>query len=71
VADAHPFDPEEILRVLDRHGVRHVLIGGLAATLWGSPHVTTDVDVTPDRARDNLRRLTCPRYGVRWSGRAA
>jgi hypothetical protein len=34
-----------------------VLIGGLAATLYGSPHVTTDVDVTPDTASDNLRRL--------------
>jgi len=35
-----------------------VLIGGLAATFQGSPLVTTDVDVTPERARDNLERLS-------------
>lgn len=34
-----------------------MLIGGLAATLWGSPHVTFDVDVTPDSEAANLRRL--------------
>ena len=51
------FDPEEILRVLEAHGVRYVLIGGLAATLHGSPHVTTDADVTPQRDPANLRRL--------------
>ena len=52
------FDPEEILRILDRHGVRFVVIGGLAATLHGSPHVTTDVDITPERGRKNLERLS-------------
>jgi hypothetical protein len=57
LAEPRRFDPEEILRVLERHRVRYVLIGGLAATLYGSPHVTTDVDVTPDTAADNLGRL--------------
>jgi hypothetical protein len=52
------FDPERILRTLEGHQVRYVLIGGLAATLHGSPLVTTDVDVTPERARDNLERLS-------------
>jgi hypothetical protein len=51
------FDPEEILRVLEAHEVRYVLIGGLAATLHGSPHVTVDVDIAPDRDPSNLRRL--------------
>jgi len=51
------FDPEEILRVLQARGVRYVLIGGLAATLYGSPHVTTDVDITPEKEPANLRRL--------------
>jgi hypothetical protein len=57
VADPREFDPEEILRVLEAHGVEYVLIGGLAATLYGSPHVTTDVDITPEGTRDNLERL--------------
>lgn len=52
-----PFDPEAILQVLARHRVEHVLIGGLAATLYGSPHVTTDVDITPSRSPANLERL--------------
>jgi hypothetical protein len=46
-----------MLRTLARHKVAYVLIGGLAASLHGSPHVTTDVDITPDRARENLERL--------------
>jgi len=52
------FKPHDILTVLDRHGVRYVLIGGLAAVLHGAPHVTTDVDVVPEEARDNLERLS-------------
>lgn len=51
------FDPEEIIRVLARHGVRYVLVGGVAARLHGSPTLTEDVDVTPDRSEENLRRL--------------
>lgn len=51
------FDPDEILRVLDRHGVEFVLIGGMAATLHGSDVVTLDLDVTPRSTTDNLARL--------------
>lgn len=60
MADEQPsgvFDPERIVRTLDRHGVDYVLIGGVAARLHGSPILTEDVDVTPERSRDNLRRL--------------
>jgi hypothetical protein len=52
------FQPQEILRVLDEHRVRYVLIGGLAAVLHGAAHVTTDVDVVPEDARANLDRLS-------------
>jgi len=52
-----PFEPKEILRTLDRHGVRYVVIGGVAATLHGSPHVTGDTDVCPAKDPENLRRL--------------
>jgi predicted nucleotidyltransferase len=52
------FRPQEILKVLDRHQVRYVLIGGLAAVLYGAPHVTTDVDVVPEEDRENLDRLS-------------
>lgn len=43
---------------LGRHHVAYVVIGGMAAALWGSdlPR-TTDVDITPAADRDNLVRL--------------
>lgn len=52
-----PFDPTEIIRILDQHDVRYVLVGGVAARLHGSPSLTEDIDLTPDRSTDNLRRL--------------
>jgi hypothetical protein len=52
------FRPEAILEVLERHRVRYVLIGGLAATIHGSPHMTTDVDITPATSPPNLARLS-------------
>ena len=54
---ARTFDPEAILRVLLENEVQYVLIGGLAATLHGSPHVTTDADIVPARDTENLVRL--------------
>jgi hypothetical protein len=54
---ATEFDPERALAMLVRHGVRFVVIGGMAGSLHGSPHATFDLDVTPDRAIDNLGRL--------------
>lgn len=51
------FQPEEILRALENHGVRYVLIGGLAATLHGSPLRTGDADICPARGPADLERL--------------
>lgn len=52
------FRPQEILQVLAAHDVHYVLIGGLAATFHGSPHLTQDVDITPERENANLARLS-------------
>ena len=57
VPERVPYRPDELLGVLERHRVRYVVIGGLAAELRGSPYITRDVDVTPSRDRANLRRL--------------
>ena len=57
MADPTSFDPEALLRTLEQHQVRYVLIGGLAAPLYGSPHVTIDVHISPDRSPDNLEAL--------------
>jgi hypothetical protein len=47
-----------MLGVLADHDVRFVLVGGFAAVIHGSPYVTTDVDVTPERSEENLARLS-------------
>lgn len=51
------FDPERVLASLGRHGVRFIVIGGMAGSLHGSPHTTFDLDVTPERSAENLGRL--------------
>jgi hypothetical protein len=51
------YDPERIIRKLQEHGVRFVLIGGVAATLHGSPLLTADVDIAYERTKQNLERL--------------
>ena len=50
---------EDILAVLNRHGVDYVVIGAFAAIAQGVPlEATHDVDVTPRRDDENLRRLS-------------
>jgi len=51
------FQPRVVLETLNRHGVRYVIIGGVAATLHGSPLRTGDTDVCPDVRSDNLDKL--------------
>jgi predicted nucleotidyltransferase len=51
------FDPEAILRALIEHDVEFVLIGGIAATLYGSNLRTGDVDICPRKQESNLARL--------------
>ena len=51
------YRPDLVVELLGRHGVRYVLIGGLAAVTHGAPLVTRDVDVCHDVDRENLGRL--------------
>ena len=50
-------DTENILAVLRRHGVRFVLVGGIAAVVEGAPLTTFDIDVVHERSAANVRRL--------------
>jgi hypothetical protein len=51
-------NPGAIVRALNRHGVRYVVIGGIAAQLHDLPvPVTVDIDVTPARDKKNLDLL--------------
>ena len=57
MTSAPRFQPEVMFAALERHGVRYVLIGGLAATLHGSTVRTGDADICPAGDADNLERL--------------
>lgn len=48
---------ELVCRLLLKHRVDFVVIGGVAAILSGSPSLTEDLDIVP-RAADNLDRLS-------------
>jgi hypothetical protein len=47
----------EILRILARHRVEVILVGGLAAIVEGAPISTVDMDVVFIRTDENLQRL--------------
>ena len=53
-----PFSPVELLEVLVEQGVDFILIGGLGATVHGSPYATVDVDIVPRQDRPNLDLLS-------------
>src|SRR5438067_9610232 len=40
-----------------RHNVRYVVIGGIAAVLHGVPRATFDLDILIEASRDNVERL--------------
>lgn len=47
----------DILEVLTRHEVDFIVVGGVAATLLGSPLGTQDLDVVYDSTNENNARL--------------
>jgi hypothetical protein len=47
-----------LLRVLLRHGVDFVVVGGVAAQLEGAPILTLDLDVLYDKTPENIVRLS-------------
>lgn len=50
-------DGEAMAAALNRHDVRYVVVGGYGAQLHGSPGVTYDLDITPERSTENFERL--------------
>lgn len=66
-------DPEKLLRSLVEHEVEFCVIGAVAAWLQGSPTVTLDLDVMPQRDLDNADRLAAAlnALGVRQPSGAA
>ncbi len=46
-----------LIRRLSAHDVAFVVIGGIAATMHGSAHVTYDLDIVYQRTPENIERL--------------
>jgi hypothetical protein len=57
VSELAPLDPELLLKTLAKHRVQFLLIGALAARLYGFPRLTADADITPANDPSNLNRL--------------
>ena len=57
MSDVHPLDPGRIIATLHAHDVRFVLIGALAARLYGFPRLTADADITPADDVVNMKNL--------------
>jgi predicted nucleotidyltransferase len=49
---------EDVVRLLNDHGVHYIVIGGWAAIIHGTARSTNDVDVVYARDEENIRRLT-------------
>ncbi|HEV3047594.1 MAG TPA: DUF6036 family nucleotidyltransferase [Solirubrobacteraceae bacterium] len=63
-ADA-PLDAGEILRVLAKHDVDYVIVGGLAVQTYGHVRTTVDIDIYPRPERANLVRLAAALQDLR------
>ncbi len=46
-----------LIKLLAEEGVEFIVIGGVAATIHGSAHITVDLDVLYRRTRGNIERL--------------
>jgi hypothetical protein len=50
-------DPFPLLRALDEHEIKHIVVGGFAVNAHGFIRVTKDLDIVPSPSEDNLAKL--------------
>jgi hypothetical protein len=50
-------DPLPLLRALHEREIEYIVLGGFAVNAHGFIRVTKDLDIVPDPARENLKRL--------------
>jgi hypothetical protein len=50
-------DFEDLLELLDRHGARYLIVGGLAFIYHAKPRYTKDMDLWLDPKPDNVHRV--------------
>ena len=51
------FDLIALLDALAAEHVEYIVVGGVAATLHGSPRMTFDLDIVPEASKVNAERL--------------
>jgi hypothetical protein len=64
-------DFEGLVARLNEHGVLYIVVGGMAATAFGSVRVTYDLDLVYARTPDNIARLVAALRDVEPSLRGA
>jgi hypothetical protein len=55
---------QDVFASLNRHNVRYVVIGGIAAVLHGVPRATFDLDLLIEASRDNAEQLLAALLGA-------
>ncbi len=50
-------DVRDLFTLLDKHGVRYLIVGGFAVAVHGTPRYTKDVDIWVECSADNAARL--------------
>lgn len=59
---------KDVFASFQRHNVRYIVIGGIAAVLYGVPRATFDLDIlidaNPDNAKKLLDALTDAKFGT-------
>ncbi|MCD6531278.1 nucleotidyl transferase AbiEii/AbiGii toxin family protein [bacterium] len=48
---------QNVLRALAEEKARYLLVGGIAAVIYGAPRVTVDVDIIADFDEENLKKI--------------
>lgn len=48
---------EEVLKSFRKHGVKYLIVGGMAAYLHGVPRTTFDMDIAADLSLENVKAL--------------
>jgi hypothetical protein len=55
--EAPPLNLNRVLGTMRKYGVKYVLVGGFAGTLYGAKRATTDIDICPAWDRENLTQI--------------
>jgi hypothetical protein len=62
------FDPQKIIQILNQYEVEFLIIGGFAATLYGCPEQTYDLDILYSDTESNRHKLlaSLDEIGAEW-----